>query len=85
MMHAKTLVVDGRWATVGTMNFDNRSMVFNDESNLVALDTAFGRQLEEIFTADLPYSKEIKLEEFKQRPFTDHLKEDIAALFGRLL
>ena len=32
MMHAKSLVVDGIWGGVGTMNFDNRSLVFNDES-----------------------------------------------------
>src|SRR5207248_2969518 len=34
MMHAKTLVVDGGWMSVGSMNADNRSMSFNEESNL---------------------------------------------------
>ena len=40
MMHAKTFVVDGVWSTVGSMNFDNRSLAFNNESNLVALDAS---------------------------------------------
>ncbi len=43
MMHAKTFVVDGVWSTVGSLNFDNRSLVFNNESNLVALDEASRR------------------------------------------
>ena len=34
MLHAKTLAVDGRWATVGTMNFDNRSFQLHDEVTL---------------------------------------------------
>jgi len=28
--HAKAFVVDGLWATIGSMNFDNRSLTFND-------------------------------------------------------
>ena len=42
MIHAKSFVVDGCWASVGTMNFDNRSLAFNDESNLLVLDDGFG-------------------------------------------
>jgi cardiolipin synthase len=67
------------------MNFDNRSMVFNDESMLVALDTTFGRQLDEIFMDDLKYSKEMKLEEFRKRPWSDKLQEQAAVLLSRLL
>ena len=44
MMHAKTIVVDGRWSTIGSMNFDNHSLALNDESNLVVFDSAFGSQ-----------------------------------------
>src|SRR5262249_597369 len=35
MLHSKTIVVDGVWGSIGSMNFDNRSMAFNAESNLV--------------------------------------------------
>ena len=85
MMHAKTLVSDGIWSSVGTMNFDNRSMVFNDESNLVALDPALGRQLDSIFMRDLAYAEEIRLDEFRQRPWYMKLLEVGASLFSRLL
>ena len=85
MMHAKSIVVDGMWGGVGTMNFDNRSMVFNDETMLVALDTTFGRQLDEIFLEDIKFSKEIKLDEFRKRPVTEKLMEKAAVLLSRVL
>ena len=34
MMHAKTMVVDGIWASVGSSNFDDRSFRLNDEVNV---------------------------------------------------
>ena len=33
MMHAKTFIIDGTWGSIGSMNFDNRSLAFNNESN----------------------------------------------------
>jgi len=71
MMHAKTFVVDGVWSTVGSLNFDNRSLVFNNESNLVALDERVGATLDSLFLEDLRYSKEITLAEFEQRSWLD--------------
>jgi len=41
-LHAKTFVVDELWSSVGTMNFDNRSLVLNEEVTLMVLDPAFG-------------------------------------------
>ena len=35
MMHAKTMVADGIWSYIGSMNFDNRSLSFNNESPAV--------------------------------------------------
>ena len=85
MMHAKTLVVDGLWSTVGTLNFDNRSLAFNDESNLLVLDAGFGARMERIFMDDLQHSTEIRLETFRERPWTQKLWEQGANLFSRLL
>jgi cardiolipin synthase A/B len=85
MIHSKTVVVDGVWSSVGTMNFDNRSMAFNDETNLVSLDEAFGRRMIEVFMKDLEYAKEITLEEFRRRPFTDRVLERGFGLMSRIL
>ena len=85
MMHAKTFVVDGMWATVGTMNFDNRSLAFNDETTLVTLDAEFGARMDSLFRADLELSREITLEEFRRRPLREKLREKMAMAVSRLL
>jgi cardiolipin synthase len=85
MMHAKTFVVDGLWATVGSLNFDNRSIAFNNESNIVTLDSAIGAQMDSIFLADLRLSREITLAEFRERPRTRRMLEWSANLLSRLL
>jgi len=85
MMHAKTFIVDGMWGSIGSMNFDNRSLAFNNESNLVFLDPALGAQMDSTFMDDLTRAQEIKLDEFERRPWYDRLIEDGAAVFSRLL
>jgi cardiolipin synthase len=85
MLHSKTIVVDGLWGSIGSMNFDNRSMAFNDESNLVVLDSAFGAQMDSVFLDDLRYSKEIKLDEFRRRSVWSKMLEAGATLLSRLL
>ena len=52
-LHAKTFVVDGEWFTVGSMNFDNRSMALNDEATLMVLDRTGGQEMNRIFLDDL--------------------------------
>lgn len=85
MVHAKTLVADGVWGTVGTMNFDNRSAALNEESNLVVFDPEFGARLQAIFMEDIRYAREIRLELFRRRPWTQRVQERVAVLFSRLL
>ena len=85
MMHAKTLVADGMWASIGTMNFDNRSMVFNNESNLNVLDATTGAMLDSVFLNDLKYSKEITRTEFEKRGPLQRLFELGSSALARLL
>ena len=46
MLHHKTMVVDGIWATIGTTNFDNRSFAHNDENNVCVHDLSLAEQLQ---------------------------------------
>lgn len=85
MIHSKTIVVDGLWSSVGSMNFDNRSLAFNNESNLVVLDQGFGAAMDSTFMNDLQHSKEIKLDEFRKRSPWEHLLEIVAVTLSRLL
>ena len=85
MIHSKTIVVDGLWSSVGSMNFDNRSLAFNNESNLVVLDGKFGSEMDSTFFNDLRHAKEITLPEFQKRSVWNRLLEIGAVTLSRLL
>jgi cardiolipin synthase len=85
MMHAKTLVVDGTWVSVGSMNADNRSLTFNEEANLLALDSRLGAALDRMFFEDLQHADEVTLEKFKKRPWRRRILERAAYAGWRVL
>jgi cardiolipin synthase len=85
MMHAKTIVADGMWSTVGSMNFDNRSLALNIEANLLTVDAGLGAQLDSLFLDDLRHSQEITLPLFEKRPLWQRLFETGANLLSRVL
>jgi len=85
MMHAKSIVADGRFVSAGTVNFDNRSMSFNDETTLLAVDTDLGTRMEKLFESDLRYSKEITAAAHAARPITDKLLDRTWSLLARVL
>ena len=74
-LHAKTFVADGAWVSVGSMNFDNRSLAHNDEAALMMLDSAAGRRMEGVFLDDLRYAAEVDPAAFGRRPWTERLAE----------
>lgn len=80
MMHAKSMTVDGAWITVGTTNFDNRSLRLNEESNVIAHDAGLGAALDSVFHVHLRDSKEIRLAEFERRGWWQRLLETGAGL-----
>jgi cardiolipin synthase A/B len=84
-LHAKSFVVDGLWVSVGTMNFDNRSLALNDESTLMVLDSAAGQRMEAVFRDDLRHSREVDLEVFRHRPWFHRVAEWAANLITPLL
>jgi len=84
-LHAKTFVVDGLWATVGSINFDNRSLVLNDEASLMILDEGIGSQMNGIFFDDLAHAAEITLNGFRGRPWAHRIAEQAASLVSPVL
>ncbi len=85
MMHAKTMVVDGVWSEIGSMNFDNRSLSFNNESLLLVLDKRFGAQMDSTFMNDIKHADEINLAEFRKRPLLGRVLEWGAQKLRRVL
>ncbi|HSB41053.1 MAG TPA: phospholipase D-like domain-containing protein [Methylomirabilota bacterium] len=67
LLHAKTMVIDSRWATVGSTNLDRRSFELNEELNLVIYDARVARRLEEVFAKDLERSRPVTYEGWRRR------------------
>ena len=84
-LHAKTFVADGCWSSIGTMNFDNRSLALNDEVSLMVLDPAFGQRMNALFADDLTRSKPVDPAAFAQRGWYEHVAEWGANLITRVL
>jgi cardiolipin synthase len=85
MMHAKTMVVDGVWSTIGSSNFDDRSFRHNDEVNVNVYDEGVAAQLEQMFLEDAARSHEITGRKWLRRPMFDRLKESFAGVFKKQL
>ena len=67
LLHAKTMVIDSMWATVGSTNLDRRSFELNEELNLVVYDGEIARRLEQVFVADLEQSREVTYQQWAHR------------------
>ena len=80
MLHQKTMVVDGVWATVGTTNFDNRSFALSEETNICFHDPSLVEQLRRFFCADLAMCERIELPDWKRRGTWQQTKEMLASL-----
>lgn len=68
MVHAKTMTVDGRWATIGTANIDRLSLQGNYEINLEITDRHQAALMEQIFRTDLEHCDEVDPVEWHARP-----------------
>ncbi len=79
VLHSKTALIDGVWATVGSTNLDWRSFLHNHELNAVVLGIEFGAQVQAMFDKDLAASEAITLAQWQRRGFDLRLKE----LFAR--
>jgi cardiolipin synthase len=75
LLHAKTMVVDGIWALVGSTNLDNRSFALNQEINLVVHDADVARRLENAFHEDLKYSRRLHYQVWEARPWSEKILE----------
>jgi cardiolipin synthase A/B len=73
MLHAKAAIIDDVWSTVGSLNFDNISFLYNFEANLVSMDANFAHELKKHYLHDIGESHEIDLGEWKSRPLSQKI------------
>ena len=85
VLHAKTVVIDGKWSSVGTANIDYRSFFLNYEINLASNNAELAVALESQFLEDLVVSDQIHLEHWVRRGWHARVLEFIAWLARRWL
>ncbi|GAB2023966.1 cardiolipin synthase [Lactovum odontotermitis] len=84
-IHAKTMIIDGAQASVGSANFDNRSFQLDFEANVLIYDRDFADTLRIDFMEDLKVSKLLTAERYNERSYFIRFKEGIARLISPLL
>lgn len=85
VMHAKTAVVDGVFSSVGSSNLDWRSIVGNNEIDVIVLGDDFGQQMQDLFARDVAASQPIQAEQWSRRGLRQRLLEGFARLVEPLL
>ncbi|MBP1990477.1 cardiolipin synthase [Paenibacillus eucommiae] len=84
-LHAKTMVVDGKIASVGTANIDIRSFKLNFEVNAFIYDTRTASKLMYLFEKDKESSTELTIEFYRNRSLMIKLKESCSRLLSPIL
>jgi len=84
-LHAKTLVVDGKSASVGTANLDIRSFKLNFEMNAFIYNQEVATRLEKIFYEDIENCHLLTVDEYSKRSWFSRIKESISRLLSPIL
>jgi len=85
IIHSKTMLIDGTWATVGSLNLDSASLLYNFEANIISTNTAFAEELAAHFVRDMSTSKEVSSVEWKSRFFVERIPEILIKLVRKFL
>jgi cardiolipin synthase len=85
MMHAKVMLMDGAWASVGTANLDNRSLYLNFEVNCLIYSHEAVAELEQSFCRDFQDAIQLERDIFNQRPYASRLVENACRLMSPVL
>ena len=83
-LHAKSLVVDGRIAVIGTHNFDPRGDRYNTESAVVIPDVAFARELADSIRRDIAPANSWTIAPRDKAPVFSGLEYSLAKMSERM-
>jgi cardiolipin synthase len=81
-LHAKTLLMDGEIASVGTANLDSRSLDINFEIQSFIYDEKICAQMAEYFLKDLEDSEECTLSAWTNRGIRSKILESVGRLWS---
>lgn len=84
-LHAKTAMIDGSLAVVGSSNFDVRSFWLNYECTLFIYDDDFAQALRAMQHKYIGESVEVLLEQWRSRPIASKFVDNCARLLSPML
>lgn len=84
-VHAKTILIDDVFSTIGTANLDYRSFSINFEINALIYNKKINSQMAEVFQTDLKECEEVDLERWEERKISRKFQESISRLLAPLL
>jgi cardiolipin synthase len=85
VLHSKTVVIDGVWTAIGSSNFDQRSIVFNDEVDAIVLGSATAQEMRTMFEDDIRNARQIDLAAWDGRPFWQKVGELFSRIWDNML
>lgn len=85
IIHSKSISIDDAWSTVGSMNLDSVSLLYNFEANIVTTNDRFSKELKTHFFRDLQESKEVLLRDWQKRFFGEKIMSFFIHLIKRFL
>ncbi len=85
MMHAKTVLIDDHWVSLGSANFDPRSFWSNDELNITTAQPFLSQNIEQFLVKGFAESDCIQYQDWKRRPLEEKIRGKIMLLFYFLL
>jgi cardiolipin synthase len=85
IVHSKSMVVDDVWSLVGSSNFDQRSVLFNDEVDVAVLGKRTADALRRTMLTDIRHGKRITWQTVRQQGTLQRLKGWFWRLWQRLL
>ncbi len=73
MLHSKTIVIDDYWSSIGTLNMDHVSLLYNFEANLVSTNRQMADEFKNDFINEIKNCRQITLDEWNNRYWVEKL------------
>ena len=85
IMHAKVVIIDDEFVTMGSTNFDFRSFEHNFEFNALVYSREFNQKMKDIFESDMEQCTRLLLSKWKKRPLLQKALESVVRLISPIL
>jgi cardiolipin synthase len=85
IIHSKTIIIDDEWSTVGTLNLDTISLLYNFEANIISTNLQFAAELSENFWTDIRQSEWLNPKDWQKRIFLQKIPQFLVRFIKKFL